>query len=81
MENPLVKAQRSTRARRLRATWVASLKAGRTVLYAACALGCASGLALTMPSGAYAASAPAAGASAATAAAPVTAAGPAIAPT
>ncbi|WP_241991352.1 M48 family metallopeptidase [Paraburkholderia sp. RAU2J] len=69
------------RARPLRATWVPSFKATRTVLYAACALGWASGLALTMPSGAYAASAPAAGASAATAAAPVTATGPAAAPT
>jgi hypothetical protein len=81
VEGPLVKTQRSTRARRLRAIWVPSLKAGRTVLYAACALGWASGLTLSMPSNAYAASAPAAGASAATAAAPVTAAGPATAPT
>ncbi|WP_246290919.1 M48 family metallopeptidase [Paraburkholderia fynbosensis] len=69
------------RARRLRATWVPSLKAGRAVLYAACALGSASGLPLAMPSGAYAASAPAASASAATAAAPLTATGPATAPT
>jgi hypothetical protein len=79
VESPLVKTPLKTRARRLRATWTPSLNASRAALHAAWAFGCASSLALAMPSSAYAASTFAPGASAATSA-PVTATGPATAP-
>ena len=71
----------STRARRLRATWVPSLNASRAALHAVWALGCAGSLALAMPASAYAAAMPAAGVSAAATPTPAPAQGAATAPT